>query len=103
MKITKVAVNLLAGLVSAAAGCAGAAHAETPYSYCLKTDGVPYDSDPDMYISVGEKVLTHEQHGDLFMQVVEELEKEGAPPNVAAAIAACAPKVNCTDLLDCAP
>ena len=87
----------------AAVGCAGAAHAETPYSYCLKTDVVPYDSNPDMYISVGKKVLKSLQGGTDFYTAVNELEKEGAPPNVAAAIAACASKVNCTDLLHCGP
>ena len=28
-----------------------------PNSYCLKINGVPYDSKPAMYISVGKKVL----------------------------------------------
>lgn len=77
--------------------------AETPYSYCLKTDGVPFDSKPDMYIAVGKKVLYDEQHGQSFMQVVQELQREGAPANEAAAIAACAQKVNCPDLLHCGP
>jgi hypothetical protein len=82
---------------------AEAAHAEAPYSYCLKTDGVPYDSNPEMYISVGKKVLKSLQGGTDFYTAVNELEKEGAPPNVAAAIAACASKVNCPDLLHCGP
>lgn len=106
MKITKlltVAVGALALPATATATLTPLAHAETPYSYCLKTDGVPFDSKPDMYISVGKKVLYYEQQGQSFMQVVQELEKEGAPPNEAAAIAACAQKVNCIDLIHCGP
>ena len=79
------------------------ADAETPYSYCLKTDGVPFDSNPDMYTSVGKEVLYYEQQGQSFRQVVQELEKEGAPPNEAGAIAACAQRVNCTDFIHCGP
>lgn len=93
-------VRLLAGVTLAALGSTGVAEAETPYSYCLKTDGVPYDSNPDMYISAGRKVLNS---GNDFYTAVKELEKEGAPPNVAAAIAGCAKKVNCPDLLHCGP
>jgi hypothetical protein len=95
-----VAARLLAGLALAAVGCTRVADAETPYSGCLKSNGVPYDSNPDMYISVGNKVLNS---GTDFYTTVKELEKEGAPPNEAAAIAACAKKVNCTDLIHCAP
>jgi hypothetical protein len=93
-------VRLLAGMALAAVAIPGAAYAETPYSGCLKSNGVPYDSNPDMYVSVGKKVLNS---GTDFYTTVKELEKEGAPPNEAAAIAACAKKVNCTDLLHCGP
>jgi hypothetical protein len=99
-RLSVLAVRLLAGLVLVAVGCTGVANAETPYSGCLKSNGVPYDSNPGMYISVGKKVLNS---GNDFYTAVNELEKEGAPPSEAAAIAACAKKVNCVDLIHCAP
>jgi hypothetical protein len=56
-----------------------------------------------MYVSVGKKVLKSLQGGTDFYTAVNELEKEGAPPNEAGSIAACAQKVNCTDLVHCGP
>lgn len=94
-------MKLMAGLVVAAVILPRAASAETPYSGCLKSNGVPYDSNPTMYVSVGRKVLKSLQAGTDFYSAVNEPEKEAAPPNVAAAIAACAKKVNCTDLVHC--
>jgi hypothetical protein len=47
--------------------------------------------------------LNSRSHGTDFYTAVNELEKEGAPPNEAGSIAACAQKVNCTDLVHCGP
>jgi hypothetical protein len=102
-RLCRKSVQMVVCLVLAVLGCAGVAHGETPYSYCLKTNGVPYDSNPDMYITLGRKVLARLQGGSDWSTEAKEMEKAGIPTSAAVPISVCAKKVNCPDLLHCGP
>jgi hypothetical protein len=90
-----------AAIAAAAVALASAAHADpynTPdptnvrngyYLHCLQSNGVNWQTNPNMYLSVGQKVYGSLISGKSQKDAVSELIREGADPREAVFIVAC--------------